>query len=113
MTTTEAFKKAWIEMKPGTSNAYKLISDPGHAWLEVTRDEITRLGIADKISGYSYQNGVHCYLEEDCDLAAFVQAKAEADEVVEYFIDYQDPTLVRNFNNYQPCNCAGCSGIPF
>lgn len=50
--------------------------DPGHGWLEVTRAMVDRLGIAPKISRYSYQSatGTAVYLEEDCDAALFVRA---------------------------------------
>jgi len=54
---------------------YYLHSDPGHAWLQVEREELQRLGIDQKISLFSYQNGNLVYLEEDCDLAVFVSAK--------------------------------------
>lgn len=52
----------------------KFYTDPGHAWLEVDRLELFRLGIESKISGYSYQNKDKVYLEEDCDCAIFFEA---------------------------------------
>ena len=53
--------------------------DPGHGWLAVKRETLTRLGIADKISCYSYQRGKTVYLEEDCDASTFFAAcKAQA-----------------------------------
>jgi hypothetical protein len=44
-------------------------SDPGHAWGKVKRQVLNNLGIADKVSPYSYQLRDNVYLEEDCDLA--------------------------------------------
>lgn len=41
--------------------------DPGHGWLKVSKALLNKLGIADKISGYSYQRNDMAYLEEDCD----------------------------------------------
>ena len=41
---------------------YTFYSDPGHAWLEVTRTEIRKLGLADQISSCSYQHEKHVYL---------------------------------------------------
>lgn len=41
--------------------------DPGHGWMKVKRSLLIELGIADKISGYSYQRDDMAYLEEDCD----------------------------------------------
>lgn len=54
---------------------YTLWSDPGHAWLEVTLDELKMLGIVDRISYFSYIDKVknNVYLEEDCDLGVFVE----------------------------------------
>ena len=48
--------------------------DPGHAWLIVERDELTKLGIKDKISSYSYYKNDLAYLEEDCDAAIYIEA---------------------------------------
>lgn len=51
---------------------FKLHTDPGHGWLEVSRALLDELGIAERISGYSFQLGPKVYLEEDCDLALFL-----------------------------------------
>lgn len=49
-------------------------SDSGHGWLAVKRGEIEKLGIADKITTFSYQKGKTVYLEEDTDLSTFKTA---------------------------------------
>ena len=54
---------------------YTMHTDPGHGWLAVSMEEINKLGIADKISTYSYRKGETAYLEEDCDCSVFLQAK--------------------------------------
>ena len=41
--------------------------DPGHGWVKVPRKLLTELGVADKVSSFSYQRGDFVYLEEDCD----------------------------------------------
>lgn len=51
-----------------------LHEDPGHAWLEVPLSLLVELGIAGKISSYSYICGTSAYLEEDCDLSVFCNA---------------------------------------
>lgn len=48
--------------------------DYGHSWLEVTNSLLKKLGIADKISHYSYQKDDYAYLEEDCDASIFFEA---------------------------------------
>ena len=51
-----------------------MYSDPGHAWGKVKRDVLVNLGIADKITRYSYQYKDNVYLEEDCDLTTLCMA---------------------------------------
>jgi hypothetical protein len=53
-------------------------TDPGHGWVEVPRALLHELGIADKITGYSYQRGEDVFLEEDCDLSIFARAMTKA-----------------------------------
>ena len=53
----------------------KFISDDGHGWAKVTKKELERLGIADKVSGCSYTRGEYAYLEEDCDMGTFLDAR--------------------------------------
>ena len=59
---------------------YTFFSDPGHGWLEVPVAEVRRLGIADKVSPYSYRKGANAYLEEDCDYTLWHDAKKAAGE---------------------------------
>lgn len=80
---------------------YQFHSDPGHGWLEVTRAELVRLGIASTISPYSYQRGGLVYLEEDCDAGAFLVAKKSLGE------DFQikdtsvnDSSPIRSYDSY-------------
>ncbi len=53
---------------------FTFYTDPGHGWVEVPRSLLHELGIADKISGFSYQRGEDVFLEEDRDLAIFTDA---------------------------------------
>ena len=52
-------------------------SDPGHSWVKVKRSELTRLGIIQNISPYSYQRSGYVYLEEDSDLGHYIDALKE------------------------------------
>jgi hypothetical protein len=49
-------------------------TDPGHGWVGVKKEILENLGIADKVSHYSYMRGASAYLEEDCDLALLYSA---------------------------------------
>jgi hypothetical protein len=52
---------------------FQWTSDPGHAWLKVKESLIDQLGIASKISCYSYRDGQgEAYLEEDLDAEVFL-----------------------------------------
>lgn len=62
----------------------KYYTDPGHGWGAVKRKVLDQLGIAHKITQYSYQKGGTVYLEEDLDLSTLVTALAIKGEVVEY-----------------------------
>lgn len=85
-----------------TSKVYTFHSDPGHGWLEVSRAEINALGIADKISRFSYQNGNSVFLEEDSDASKFMNAYKEKYGVeIQYVEKHKDVTPIRNYYNYQ------------
>ena len=49
-----------------------VFEDPGHGWARIAKSRLVKLGIADKISSYSYQRGAMAFLEEDCDLTLLV-----------------------------------------
>ena len=52
----------------------QVFSDPGHGWVRFPKKRLVKLGIADKISTYSYQRGTNAFLEEDCDVTTLVNA---------------------------------------
>lgn len=52
---------------------FKFYSDPSHGWLAVKTKELVDLGIANKISSFSYKRGQTSYLEEDCDAGIFLK----------------------------------------
>ena len=53
---------------------FTFISDPGHGWLKVPIKLLQQLGIAHKITAWSFQRTPYAYLEEDCDMQLFVRA---------------------------------------
>jgi len=81
--------------------------DRGHGWLEVPREDIDALGIADQISAYSYamaathKRAGMVYLEEDCDASLFLDAAKAAGwtiQIVEKYTDTDSP--IRNMKRY-------------
>jgi len=59
-----------------TTLEYTYYTDPGHGWLAVAMEELELLGIKDQVSNYSYRKDGIAYLEEDCDMALFMNAMA-------------------------------------
>jgi hypothetical protein len=53
---------------------FDYIQDPGHGWVKVPLALIRELGIAEKITRFSYWHAGHVYLEEDCDTCTFMNA---------------------------------------
>ena len=54
---------------------FRLITDPGHGWLEVDWTALKRLDMGPRdFSRYSYRNGNTFYLEEDRDAGRFINA---------------------------------------
>lgn len=86
--------------KNRTINYY---SDPGHGWIKVSLKEIARLGIANRISGYSYVNKGFAFLEEDCDAGVYINClKAVGVEfkVAHHIADRS--SKIRNYRRYTP-----------
>ena len=50
------------------------IQDPGHGWFKVRLTQLSKLGIENEISTYSYVRGEWAYLEEDCDASKYFDA---------------------------------------
>jgi hypothetical protein len=77
-----------------TKSEYDFFEDPAHGWLKVPKAELERLGIAGKISGFSYMSKDNAYLEEDSDATMFINAKKSIGEEVkikEHITDNDSP----------------------
>ena len=79
-----------------------IYNDPGHAWGKVRKDVLTNLGIADKITRYSYQRGDYAYLEEDCDLTTLCMALNERDTRIK-FVEKNSTkdSRIRSYDRYE------------
>jgi len=75
--------------------------DGGHAWLEVELNSLKVLGIANKISRYSYlRNGI-AYLEEDCDAPIFINELKSRGQNFQIYDNYNPNTPIRNYPRYE------------
>jgi len=81
----------------------KFHSDPGHGWLCVKISELEALGIADKITEFSYMRKQSAYLEEDTDYTTYLNALKERGielETVDGKV-FDKPHPIRRFQPYQ------------
>jgi hypothetical protein len=77
-------------------------SDPAHAWAKVKRQVLINLGIADKITRYSYQYKDNVYLEEDCDLFLLHQTLDAQDVRLKYVERHTDKqSRIRSYERYE------------
>ena len=81
-------------------SGFTYLEDPGHAWLIVTFDELNFLGLADKISSYSYMSGSFIYLEEDLDAVLFYKAFKSRYGYFEYSTNHTANAHCRSAKSY-------------
>ena len=62
---------------------FDVLTDPGHGWIKVPKKLLAELGIANKITPYSYMRGDFAYLEEDADASTFFEAMRAAGKTIE------------------------------
>ena len=80
----------------------KFYSDAGHGWVAVKSKVLVELGIADKISSYSYQRGETKYLEEDSDYSTLVAAlKFRGWDYKIVDGKFQDRSPIRSYDRYE------------
>lgn len=78
-------------------------TDDGHGWLRVDKGMLSKLGIAERISEYSYMNGSNVYLEEDVDAGIYIKAYEETHpdvklDVVSY---HETDSFIRRLARYE------------
>ena len=79
----------------------KFYSDPGHGWGAVKRRVLDELGIADKITRFSYQKGDTVYLEEDCDLPTLTTELSLRGIWIEHVSKHTDRrSPIRSYENF-------------
>jgi hypothetical protein len=80
----------------------KVFGDPGHAWARVAKSKLVSLGIADKISTYSYMNGSNAFLEEDCDLSILISALRVRGYEIKFNESHTNrQSKIRNYSTYK------------
>jgi len=80
----------------------KVFADPGHAWARFPKAKLVALGIADKISTYSYMNGANAFLEEDCDLSVLLVALRDRGYEIKFNESHANKqSKIRNYSTYR------------
>lgn len=79
-----------------------IYSDRGHGWGKVNKALLNKLGIADKISPYSYMRDSKAYLEEDCDLGLLLKTLDEQGIAFRFDERTTDKmSRIRNYDRYK------------
>ena len=81
----------------------KFHQDPGHGWLCIKIAELEALGIADKITSFSYMRKQSAYLEEDQDMTTYQNALKERGIELETVNGkmFNKDHPIRRFESYQ------------
>ena len=75
--------------------------DARHGWIAVNLTTLRSLGLADKITQYSYEKGGTVYLEEDCDATLFKKTlEATGAKLVLFEVNHGDNSPIRNYGRY-------------
>lgn len=82
---------------------FDFYEDCGHGWMKVEKKLLSKMGIENEISGFSYERGEYAYLEEDCDLTTFCRAyKAMYGVDVKFKTHFSDRSRIRGYGRYEP-----------
>lgn len=77
---------------------FTFYSDPGHAWLAVSIEDVYAVGLdPDNFSQYSYRNMGFLFLEEDCDAEIFLREWRDVFGDPEIKTVHQENTPIRNY----------------
>jgi len=83
--------------------------DPGHGWLLVPVEDLRVLGIADRITSFSYVSpcGGVAALEEDVDMATYINAELRRGRSVTVVDSYSDiSSRIRTWPSYNTGRAA-------
>jgi hypothetical protein len=82
---------------------FDFYEDPSHGWCKVPKSVLNTLGIASKISPYSYERGEFAYLEEDCDLSVLHDAFLERGLLLNFrtHVCRNKQSKIRSYSSYR------------
>ena len=86
-----------------SDKTHRFYSDAGHGWIAVKISDCFLLGIAHKITPYSYVRGLTAYLEEDCDMPMYIAAYKEltgSDGIKHAHTDHGQSSIIRSYGRW-------------
>lgn len=81
--------------------SYTYHQDPGHGWVEASMAELRALGIAGRISPWSYRDGETAFLEEDDDASLFLDTMRARGTPAELTVLHHEYSPVSNYRPYR------------
>ena len=83
---------------------FPYIQDPGHGWVRVPKTELAKAGCEADISRHSFQKGNNIFLEQDCDLQVFVDARRSQglETKLRPYVNKSRTSRIRNYTSYTP-----------
>lgn len=81
---------------------FPYIQDPGHGWVRVPKTELAKAGCEADISRHSFQKGNNVFLEQDCDLQIFVDARRSQglETKLRPYVNKSRTSRIRNYTSY-------------
>lgn len=84
-----------------TTRTRAFFETPTHGYLRVPMAEIERLGIRNMITRYSYHCENLAFLEEDCDLATYVEAMEAAGYKIKLKVSQHSGAFLTRAKNFE------------
>ncbi len=78
---------------------YRAYSDKDFGWLQVSKKQLSKMGLSDKISALSREDEKYVYLESDVDADIFLNAIGK--DSVEIDEDYKEISPIRKLTHYK------------
>ncbi|KKM87981.1 hypothetical protein LCGC14_1263420 [marine sediment metagenome] len=86
------------------SKTIQVFEDAGHGWAKVPISELKSLGIANRISIFSYMKDGFAYLEEDKDFGTYLKVLKESEPNLSLKFEnnyYDGHSEIRQYSHYK------------
>jgi hypothetical protein len=80
---------------------FNYYTDSGHGWVKVPVNILRKLGIEKQVTTFSYWRKGFAYIEEDTDMATFMEAHPEKDKLKFHNFHSNNSSRIRNYETYK------------